>query len=129
MDPPPANNDGRVFRSPDRQAQIAISGGFITEGAASALRDAAGGVGVTYQRIGPNWAVASGVESVPVARVYDRRISMKKTLALLSLAALLASGGAAMAATGGGNNRHRAAPRRNVASVENGARCQADKQI
>ena len=70
MDPPPVNNDGRVFRSPDRQAQISISGGFITESVTSALRDAASGIGVTYQRIGPNWAVASGVEG---SRIFYRR--------------------------------------------------------
>jgi hypothetical protein len=70
MDPSPVNNDGRVFRSPDRQAQIAISGSFITGGVPSALRDAAGGVGVTYQRIGPNWAVASGLEG---SRIFYRR--------------------------------------------------------
>jgi len=70
MDPPPVNNEGRVFRSPDRQAQIAISGSLITEDVASALRDAASGVGVTYQRIGSNWAVASGVEG---SRIFYRR--------------------------------------------------------
>ena len=70
MDPSPVNNDGRVFRSPDRQAQIAISGSFITEDVASTLRDAASGVGVTYQSIGPNWAVASGLEG---SKIFYRR--------------------------------------------------------
>src|SRR3974390_1176385 len=70
MDPPPVNNDGRVFRSPDRQAQIAISGSFRAEDVASALRDAASGVGVTYTRIGPNWSVASGLEG---SRIFYRR--------------------------------------------------------
>jgi len=70
MDPPPANDDGRVFRSPDRQAQIVIGGSHITDDAASVLQDAVSGVGVTYQRIGPNWAVASGVEG---SRIFYRR--------------------------------------------------------
>jgi serine/threonine-protein kinase len=70
MDPPPDNDDGRLFRSPSRQAQIVIGGSYITDDAASALRDAVSGVGVTYQRIGPDWAVASGVEG---SRIFYRR--------------------------------------------------------
>jgi DNA-binding transcriptional LysR family regulator len=60
MDPPPVNDDGRVFRSPDRQARIVIGGSYITDDAASVLQAAVSGVGVTYKRIGPDWAVASG---------------------------------------------------------------------
>ena len=70
MDPPPANDDGRVFHSPNRQAQIVIGGSYITDDAASALQDAVSGVGVTYKRIGPGWAVASGVEG---SRIFYRR--------------------------------------------------------
>ena len=70
IDPPPANDDGRVFRSPDRQAHIAIGGSYITDDATSALQDAVSGVGVTYRRIGPDWAVASGVEG---SRIFYRR--------------------------------------------------------
>ena len=70
MDPPPDNNDGRVFHSPDRQAQIVIGGSYITDDAASALRDAVDGVGITYQKVGPDWAVASGVEG---SRIFYRR--------------------------------------------------------
>jgi hypothetical protein len=70
MDPPPADDDGRVFRSPDRQAQIVIGGSHITDDATSVLQDAVSGVGVTYKRIGPDWAVASGVEG---SRIFYRR--------------------------------------------------------
>ena len=70
MDPPPDNDDGRVFRSPNRQAQIVIGGSYITDDVASALRDAISGIGVTYQRIGSDWAVASSVEG---SRIFYRR--------------------------------------------------------
>ena len=70
IDPPPADDDGRVFRSPDRQAQIVIGGSHITDDIASVLQDAVSGVGVTYKRIGPDWAVASGVEG---SRIFYRR--------------------------------------------------------
>jgi serine/threonine-protein kinase len=70
MDPPPDNDDGRVFRSPNRQAQIVIGGSYMTDDVASALRDAVSGIGVTYQRTGSDWAVASGVEG---SRIFYRR--------------------------------------------------------
>ena len=70
MDPPPDNDDGRVFRSPNRQAQIVIGGSYITDDVASALRDAVSGIGLTYKRIGSDWAVASGVEG---SRIFYRR--------------------------------------------------------
>ena len=70
MDPPPDNDDGRLFRSPNRQAQIVIGGSYITDDVASALRDAVSGIGLTYKRIGSDWAVASGVEG---SRIFYRR--------------------------------------------------------
>jgi hypothetical protein len=54
--------------------------------------------------------------SVSCVRIDDRSIPMKKTLALLSLAALLASGGAAMAANAGNEGQQTPAPQNTPAT-------------
>jgi hypothetical protein len=73
IEPPPLNNDGRGFLSPDGQAKLTIAGMFISprgEGVidardgASALEKWTTGKGmVIYKRTAPDWAVTSGFTS------------------------------------------------------------------
>src|SRR4051812_28516223 len=69
MLPPPANNDGRGFRSPDGKAKMNIGGSFVLDDLTSDLRASTQAhpyndeIVVTYKRLGDNWAVASGYKS------------------------------------------------------------------
>ena len=64
MDPPPENDDGRSFRSPNGRAQIIVSGIFalgetITDRMASEPEI---GRTITYKKRGPDWIVISGTK-------------------------------------------------------------------
>jgi hypothetical protein len=64
MDPPPENDDGRSFRSPNGRAQIIVSGNFalgetITDRLASEPEI---GRTITYKKRGPDWIVISGTK-------------------------------------------------------------------
>jgi hypothetical protein len=66
MDPPPTNNDGRSFRSPNGRAQIIVSGIFAIEETkaekiASMVKPEIGGT-ITYEKRGPDWIVVSGTK-------------------------------------------------------------------
>jgi hypothetical protein len=79
MLPPPANNDGRGFRSPDGKAEMNIGGSFVTDDLTSDLRASTqahpdNGEIVTYKRLGDTWAVASGYKS-------DGKIFYRKSIA------------------------------------------------
>jgi serine/threonine-protein kinase len=64
-EPPPANDDGRIFDSPDGKAQIIVNGGFVMEeSAALALETLAkprGGERVTYTKRGALSVTLSGL--------------------------------------------------------------------
>lgn len=65
MKPPPQNNDGRAFVSPDGRAEIIISGMFhvLSDEEETAIHSAPGeGETVTYKKQGPNWIVVSGTK-------------------------------------------------------------------
>ena len=65
--PPPTNNDGASFRSPNRDAEISIYGSFIMENDVSSefnlLRKfiKEDGAVIKYTNFGPNWLVVSGL--------------------------------------------------------------------
>jgi hypothetical protein len=65
MGAPPENNDGRVFTSPDRRAEIIVSGIFHVlphdEEIANKFAPNAGET-ITYKRQGPGWTVVSGTK-------------------------------------------------------------------
>ncbi len=65
MGPPPENNDGRVFTSPDGRAQIVVSGMFSigprSEEFALRLGPLEGEI-IEYERRGRDWLVVSGVK-------------------------------------------------------------------
>jgi hypothetical protein len=69
MDPPPENDDGRAFRSPDGQAEITISGilSLIDHGppykqeVASEFEPGEGET-ITYKKQGSNWIAVSGIK-------------------------------------------------------------------
>lgn len=64
MGPPPENNDGRAFSSPDGRATIIISGIFHVlpheEEVAIHLKPGEGET-ITYTKQGSNWIVVSGI--------------------------------------------------------------------
>lgn len=67
MDPPPENDDGRVFRSPNGRAQIIVSGIYAIEEGTNAEKMASEGepeIGttITYEKRGPDWKVISGIK-------------------------------------------------------------------
>jgi hypothetical protein len=65
MGPSPENDDGRVFTSPDRRAEIIVSGilSIAPRDEEFALRLAPlDGEAVRYQRRGRDWVVVSGVK-------------------------------------------------------------------
>lgn len=65
MEPPPENDDGRIFVSPDGTARIIVSGILALsspdEEMARKLEAPQGGV-ITYSRRGGRWAVVSGLK-------------------------------------------------------------------
>lgn len=65
MGPPPENNDGRAFSSPDGRAKIIISGIFHVlphqEEVAVHLKPGEGET-ITYKKQGSNWIVVSGIK-------------------------------------------------------------------
>ena len=65
VDPPPMNDDGRIFRSPNGRAQITVSGGFVIETKEEEIASRAEpGIGetITYQKRGPGWIIVSGTK-------------------------------------------------------------------
>jgi hypothetical protein len=75
MAPPPDNNDGRIFDSPDGAAQVIINGSHVLDDPADELAERAKGYDgetVTYVKKGSNWVVVSGVK--------DGRIFYRKSL-------------------------------------------------
>ncbi|WP_244635080.1 hypothetical protein [Methylosinus sp. C49] len=69
----PENDDGRVFTSPDRQAEIAVYGGYraFQKDQEFADRLAPGeGESVTYAKKGKDWVVVSGTKG---DRIFYRR--------------------------------------------------------
>jgi hypothetical protein len=65
MAPPPENNDGRIFESPDGTAQVIINGMHVLDAPSDELADRAKGYDgetITYTKKGPNWIVVSGTK-------------------------------------------------------------------
>jgi hypothetical protein len=64
MDPPPENDDGRSFRSPNGRAQIIVSGSFaLGETIADKMAsEPENGETITYKKRGPDWVVSSGTK-------------------------------------------------------------------
>jgi hypothetical protein len=65
MGPPPENNDGRAFSSPDGRAAIIISGIFsvLSDKEEVAIHLGPGeGETITYKKQGSNWIVVSGIK-------------------------------------------------------------------
>ena len=77
--PPPTNNGGRSFLSPDGTAEIVISG-MLSSDVMADLKDSTKPYPdnketvVTYRRVGTDWAVASGYRS-------DGKIFYRKSIA------------------------------------------------
>lgn len=65
-DPPPANGDGLIFRSPDGTAALTVSGGLnIADSVADAMRDQGApndGEAVTYRKTGKRDVTLSGTK-------------------------------------------------------------------
>ena len=75
MNPPPENNDGRRFRSPDGKAGLTIYGGYVAYDVNSEISPSGSpGWQITYSRIGRDWAVASGFTNDGMI-FYTKRIS------------------------------------------------------
>jgi hypothetical protein len=65
MGPPPQNNDGRSFTSPDKRAEITISGIFANIGSNDELASrliATEGETITYKKRQDKWVVVSGAK-------------------------------------------------------------------
>jgi serine/threonine-protein kinase len=65
MGRPPQNNDGRGFTSPDKRAEIIVSGMFHVlsrEEELAIMLEPNQGEAITYQKQGPGWIVVSGVK-------------------------------------------------------------------
>jgi hypothetical protein len=75
MEPPPANDDGRDFTSPDGRATITVSGIFAINGAEEELAsrlEPGQGETITYKKRRSDWIVVSGTKG--------DRIFYRKTL-------------------------------------------------
>jgi serine/threonine-protein kinase len=65
MGPPPQNNDGREFSSPDKRASIVIAGIFSTlprEDEIASRAKPEDGETITYAKRGAGWIVVSGTK-------------------------------------------------------------------
>lgn len=79
MQAPPANNDGRTFRSKDRKTEMRVWGGYnVLDKTLKAAFDEALdeiGAGVTYKFIGENSFVVSGIRG---ANIYYRKTLLNR---------------------------------------------------
>lgn len=65
MEPPPENDDGRIFVSPDGRAKIVVSGSHVVLPRDEEFRirlEPGEGETVSYRRQGRDWLVISGVD-------------------------------------------------------------------
>lgn len=80
MQTPPANNDGRTFRSKDGKAEVRVWGGFnaldrsLKEEYDNAVEEL--GTGVTYKVLGDAGFVVSGIRG---GKIYYRRTLLRRT--------------------------------------------------
>ncbi|WP_036281294.1 hypothetical protein [Methylocystis sp. ATCC 49242] len=73
MEPPPENDDGRVFASPDEQAEIIVSGSHVVlsrDEEFGVRGGALDGETIRYKRQGRDWIVVSGVKG---ERIFYRK--------------------------------------------------------
>jgi len=82
-DPPPDNDDGRTFRSPDDKSFVTAFGHFVLNqdfaGEVEQIQSGHIGETLTFKRAGKDWAVASGTRG---DRIFYRRgvISCKNSV-------------------------------------------------
>ena len=75
MQPPPENDDGRIFVSPDGKAKVIIFGNWAMQSRAEEMADALAphdGRTVTYSKRGANWVVVSGTQGDLI--FYEKRM-------------------------------------------------------
>lgn len=82
-EPPPVNNDGAVFKTPDGRALVGGAASFnaLFETIDSLWKEAmeeAGEKNVTYRRRAASWFVISGTD--PTGRVFYRRTELRKDI-------------------------------------------------